>query len=63
MAFNKWLFHYILCLVLYGFELQLGGTVEFSPRVLVVLKPALGPGIEIGSNMELMEIGRMAEYA
>jgi hypothetical protein len=43
--------------------LQLEGTVEFSPRVLVVLKPALGPGIEIGSNMELMEIGRMAEYA
>ena len=25
----------------YGFKLQLGGTVEISPRALEVLKPAL----------------------
>ena len=25
----------------YGFELQLGGAVEISPRALVVLKPPL----------------------
>ena len=24
-SFNKWLFHYILCIFSYGFELQLGG--------------------------------------
>ena len=37
----KWLFHHILCHFSYGFELQLGGAVEISPRVLAVLKPAL----------------------
>ena len=37
----KWLFHYILCLFSYGFELQLGGAVEISPRALVVLNLAL----------------------
>ena len=42
LFFNKWLFHYILCLFSYGFELQLGGAVEISPRALEVLKPALG---------------------
>ena len=40
-SFNKWLFHYILCIFSYGFELQLGGAVEISPRALVVLKPPL----------------------
>ena len=28
----------------YGFELQLGGAVEISPRALEVLKPALPTG-------------------
>ena len=41
ISFNKWLFHYILCLFSYGFELQLGGAIETSPRALVVLNPAL----------------------
>ena len=41
ISFNKWLFHYILSLFSYGFDLQLGGAVEISPRALVVLKPPL----------------------
>ena len=43
ISFNKWLFHYILCLFSFGFELQLGGAVQISPRVLEVLKLALFP--------------------
>ena len=49
ISFNKWLFHYILCIFSYGFELQLGGAVEISPRVLVVLKPPLTIG-EVGGR-------------
>ena len=47
ISFNKWLFHYILCVFSYGFEMQLGGALEISPRVLVVLKPALRGGLPV----------------
>ena len=38
----------------YGFELQLGGAVEISPRALEVLKPALHTTIIIMIIMVMM---------